>query len=143
MTSFIRRVAGGLTLVEAISLVYAYFDAPMHTCPANGCPGPSFVPTNSIIGLGLALVLLAVGVMGLWGASLAYLGGTFLSAASLIMTGYTVAIVRGYGILSAASDDAVIAAAFALVALIVNAQAMRSKGSISEQANPMNLPVFG
>jgi hypothetical protein len=143
VTSFVRKVAGGLTVVEAIALIYAYFDVVVYSCPANGCPGPSFIPTYSVVTLGLAAMLLIVGALGVWGAPSAYLGGAVLSAAALLVTGYTVAVTFGHGYLSTASDDAIIAAAFALVALVVNIEAARSKGGISEQANPMNLPVFG
>ena len=44
---------------------------------------------------------------------------------------------------SAVSSDAIIGVAFGLVALLANIDAVRSKSGISEQANPMNLPVFG
>jgi len=89
------------------------------------------------------LALLAVGAVGVWGASFSYAAGAVLSAAVLIVAGYTVAVVFGHGFSSTVSNDAIIGVAFALVALLVNIDAMRSKSSISEQANPLNLPVFG
>lgn len=91
----------------------------------------------------MALALLAVGAVGVWGASISYLAGAVLSAATLLVTGYTVAVVHGHGYPSTVSNDAIIGVAFALVALLINLDAVRSKSGISEQANPMNLPVFG
>ena len=143
MTSLARRVAGGLTIIESLWLLYSYFDTPAVSCPPSGCTGPSFIPTYSEAALALALALLAVGAFGLWGASFAYVVGGILSAAALLDAGYTVLVARGYGYLSTASNDAILGVAFALVALIVNINAFRSKEGISEQANPMNLPVFG
>jgi hypothetical protein len=115
----------------------------MVSCPLNGCVGPNFVPIYSTADLALAAVLLIVGALGVWGASFAYVVGAVTSAIALVATGYTVAVVNGYGYLSTASDDAIIGVAFALVALLANIEAVRSKSGISEQANPMNLPVFG
>ncbi len=143
MTSFVRQVAGGLTVLEAVALIYAYFDVSVHSCPASGCPGPSFIPTYSVFSLALAAVVLIVGALGLWGASFAYPAGAVTSGVALLFTAYTVVVVNGYAYLTTASDDAIIGLAFALVALVVNLDAMRSKSGISEQANPMNLPVFG
>jgi hypothetical protein len=128
-------------MVEAAWFLYAYYDAPATSCSSQGCP--SFIPLYSVVSLVLVSMLLVVGGLGFWGASAAYVAGAVLSAAALALAGYTVAVVRGYGYLSTASNDAAIGVAFALVALLVNIDAMRSRGGISEQANPMNLPVFG
>jgi len=132
-----------VTVVESLWLLYSYFDTPAIGCPLDGCPGPGFVPTYSVATAVLALALLVVGALGVWGASFAYVGGGALSVVALLDTGYTVLVAKGYGYLSTASNDATLGAAFALVALIVNVNAARAKGGISEQANPMNLPVFG
>jgi len=143
VTSFVRRVAGVLTVVEALWLFYAYLDSSAAACPSGGCAGPDFVPTYSVAAPGLAVLLLIVGALGAWGVSAAYLVGLVLSGAALAVAESTVAIVHGYGYLATASNDAIIGVALALVALLANVEAMRSGGSISEQANPMNLPVFG
>lgn len=143
MTSLVRRVAGGLTVLESIWLLYAYYDAPITSCLSTSCPGQPFIPLYSVAAPALALALLAVGVVGVWGASFSYVAGGVLSAAALFVTGYSVAVVFGRGYSSTISNDAIIGFAFALVALLINVDAVRSKGSISEQANPMNLPVFG
>ena len=144
MTSLVGRVAGGLTILESLWLLYSsYLDLSGTMCPANGCPGPSFIPLYSVVTLALVVALFAVGALGVWGASFAYLTGAVLSAVAMLDLGYTVVVVRGYTYLATASNDAIIGVAFALVALVVNVDAMRSKSGISEQANPMNLPVFG
>jgi hypothetical protein len=142
VTLLVRRAAGGLTVVEALWLVYAYFDS-SGGCAPHGCTGPAFIPTYSIAAPVLAALLIIVGALGVWGVSFTYLGGAILSAVALAVTAYTVAVVHGFGYLSSASNDAIIGVAFALVALLANLDAIRSKSSISEQANPMNLPVFG
>ena len=143
MTSLVRRVAGGLTVLESVWLLYASYDAPTTSCLSTTCPGQPFIPLYSLATPALAVALLIVGALGVWGASFSYAAGGVLSAAALVVTGYTVAVVFGRGYVSTVSDDAIIGVAFALVAFLVNVDAIRSKSSISEQANPMNLPVFG
>ena len=136
-------VAGGLTILEAAWLLYAGYDAPMTSCLSTACPAQPFIPLYSLAVPALAVALLVVGAVEIWGASFSYVAGGVLSAAALLVTGWTVAIVFGHGYSSTVSDDAIIGVAFALVALLVNIDVVRSKSSISEQANPMNLPVFG
>jgi len=143
VTSLVRRVAGGLTVLESIWLLYSYMDAPTTSCLSAVCQGSPFIPLYSLATPALAVALLVVGALSLWGAYFSYIAGVALSAAALLVTGYTIAVVFGHGYVSAVSDDAIIGVAFALVALLANVDAMRSKGGISEQANPMNLPVFG
>ena len=144
MTSLVRRVAGVLTVVESIWLLYANYDAPMTSClyPVS-CPSQPFIPLYSMVVPVLAVALLAVALVEIWGASFSYVAGGVLSAAALLVTGWTVAAVFGHGYSSVTTDDAIIGVAFALVALLANIDAVRSKSSFSEQANPMNLPVFG
>ncbi len=148
MTSTVRRVAGGLTVVEALWMLYSYNDtAGMFIgCPvgSGSCIGnPSIVPTHLVLTLAVAAALVASGALGIWGASFAFPAGGVLSAVALVLNGYAVYATHPYGYLSAATDDALIGVAFALVALLVNFQAIRTKSGLSEQANPMNLPVFG
>ena len=143
MTSLVRRVAGSLTVLESIWLLYANYDAPTTGCLSTSCQGQPFIPLYSWATPALAVALLIIGAFALWGASFSYLAGGVLSAAALFVTGYTVVVVFGHGYVSTVSNDAIIGVAFALVALVVNVDAMRARGGISEQANPMNLPVFG
>jgi hypothetical protein len=139
VTSFVRRVAGGLTILEALWLLYAYFDAP--TLLTTG--RVPFIPLYSLAALALSVVALVVGVLAVWGASFSYAAGAVVSGAALLVTVFTVLLASGNAYPSAVSNDAIIGTAFALVALLTNVDAMRSKTGISEQANPMNLPVFG
>ena len=139
MTSFIKKVAGGLTMLEALWLLYAYLEAPTIITIGR----TPFIPTYSLVGLVVAIVAFADGAVGVWGASLAYTAGALLSGAVLLITAFTVLIASGNAYPSVVSDDAIIGVAFALVALLVNVEAVRSRSGMSEQANPMNLPVFG
>ena len=139
----IRRAAGGLTVLESIWLLYASYDAPMTSCLYSACPAQPFIPLYSLAAPALAVALLAVGAVEIWGASFSYVAGGALSAAALFVTGWTVVVIYGHGYAPTFSDDAMIGVAFALVALLINIGAIRSKSNISEQANPMNLPVFG
>jgi hypothetical protein len=143
VTSLVRRVAGGLTVLESVWLLYAYYDAPTTLCLSTACPSQQFIPLCSWAAPALALALLAIGAVGIWGASFSYGAGAVLSTAALTVTAYTVAVVFGHGYAPTVSNDAIIGVAFALVALLVNIDAMRSKSGILEEANPMNLPVFG
>ena len=139
MTSFIKKVAGGLTMLEALWLLYAYLEAPTIITIGR----TPFIPTYSLVALVVAIVAFADGAVGVWGVSLAYTAGALLSGAVLLITAFTVLIASGNAYPSVVSDDAMIGVAFALVALLVNVEAVRSRSGMSEQANPMNLPVFG
>lgn len=143
MTSLVRRVAGGLTVLEALWLLFAYFDSGTAVNNCVLCLGrPSFIPTDSLVAPVLAASLLVVGLLGIWGASFAYPAGAVLSGVAVLITGLTVTIVSG-GPLSTVSNDAIIGLAFAAVGLLANIGGVRSRSKLSEQANPMNLPVFG
>ena len=93
--------------------------------------------------MGLAVVLLVVGALGLWGASVAYPAGAVFSAILLLLMGYAAYLDSGYPYLSTLVYQGAVGAAFAGVALVANVMGMRRSEGLSEQANPMNLPVFG
>jgi len=143
VTSLVKRVAGGLTILESVWLLYAYYDAPVASCLPPACPAQPFIPIYTWATLGLAFALILIGALGVWGASFSYPLGGLLSAAALFVTGWTVVVSLGNGYAPATANDAMIGVAFALVALLANVDAMRAKSGLSEQANPMNLPVFG
>ena len=145
MTSAKRMVAGGLTVLESAWLFYLYFGSPPASvmCPASGCEFPQFVPAYSLVGLALAAALLIVGILGVWGASFSYTGGAGLSAIVLLLMIYTFAVTSGYAYLSTWTDEAIAGTGLSLVAALGNVLAVRSRSGISEQANPLNLPVFG
>jgi hypothetical protein len=142
VTSPIRRVAGGLTVLEGIWLFYAYFAAPtVYVSCGLGCPVPPQIYLWLLLPLGV--IILIVGLLGVWGASFAYPAATVLSAVVLMVTGYTVFTLAGFAAYTSTSNEAAVDAALAAITMIANALAIRAKTRLSEQANPMNLPVFG
>jgi hypothetical protein len=143
MTSTVRRIAGGLTVLESAWLLYSFFYEVRISCPNGGCPFPNYFPFYSQIVISFAVALLVIGILGVWGASFAYLGSVIISTLTLLLMAYTVLNLSGYAYLSPESDNAVVECAVAVVAIIGNAAGARGKSGLSEQANPMNLPVFG
>lgn len=142
MTPAIRRVAGILTLLESFWLLYVGADGPAITvsCPANGCPFPSSYLWAS---LPLGVILLIIGALALWGASFAFRAGAVFSAIVLALMGYALVVFAGHPYLSDWADYLVVGAILAAAAVVGNVLGTRGRGGIPEQANPMNLPVFG
>ena len=144
MTSPIKKVAGGATILESAFAIYTTWirNAP-GGCPSGGCVAPGLgwaVPGLIVV---LAFALLAVGAFGFWGASIAYPVGAGLSAAFLALLGYIAHL--NVGDLSPGDIFYHYALGVVLAALGVglNLLGMRDRNALSEQANPMNLPVFG
>lgn len=142
MTSVIRKAAGGLSILEAIWVIYALYEAPLVGCSTPLCPGLSFNPLFPQIMIGLAAVLLVIGLIGIWGSWFAYPAGALFSAILLAAMGYSAWAEGGYTYIVGEYYQALIGA-LAAIALLVNLLAWRSRTVLSEQANPMNLPVFG
>lgn len=141
MTSPIRRVAGGLTVFEGIWLFYANFAGPtVYVSCGLGCPVPQLYLW---LLLPLGVIILIVGLLGVWGASLSYPAGAILSAVVLAVAGYTVFTLADYAAYTSILNEGAVDAAIATVAMLANALGIRSKSMLAEQANPMNLPVFG
>ncbi len=132
-----------MTVVESLLGLYISFQNVSVLCPANGCPWPSPYLSHSLPALFLELVLLALGLLGLWGAFIAFPAGTVASAVFALLMGYTAWTDSSYGYLADESMMALVGLVAAGVAVAVNAWAWRTRTGISEQANPMNLPVFG
>ena len=125
-------------------MLYVYFGSPIGTmCPAGGCPFPQFLSLYSVGGLFLAAVMLIIGVLGVWGASFAYRGGAIVCAAGVLFWVYAVAVTSGYGYLSTWTNEGLVGAAASAAAAALNLVGQRSRSGMTEQANPMNLPVFG
>jgi hypothetical protein len=139
----IRRIAGALTILESFWAAYIQIQDVAVFCPANGCPWPSPYLLHTWESLLLVVVLLAVGVLGFWGASFAYPIGAALSSVTLLVMGYSAWSDSAYKFLQGESQLAVVGAGVAAAALVVNVLGAMRKGGLSEQANPMNLPVFG
>ena len=143
MTSVSKKVAGGLTVLEAVWAIYIQFAVTAVACPLNGCPGPQFSPLISQLALLLGVILLVDGLLGVWGSWFAFPTGALLSAILLLIMGYAAWADSGYAYLIAESNQALVGAGLAVLALVTNVLATRTKNRLSEQANPMNLPVFG
>ena len=144
MTSSTRRAAGGLTVLAGLFAFYTLFENTPIDCPlADGCPLPQVSwPVGDVV-MGLAVVLLVVGALGAWGASVAYPAGALFSALLLLIMGYAAYLDAGYPYLSTLMYEGVAGAVLAAFALGANIIGMRRSPGLSEQANPMNLPVFG
>ena len=143
MTSVRRRTAGGLMIFESAWTLYMQFALTPTSCPANGCPGPQFVPAYSLVTVAIAVIISGDGILGMWGASFAYSVGAILSAVLLILLGYSAWVQYGFAFLQPETEQALVGAVLAGLALVTNIWATRGRGGIPEQANPMNLPVFG
>ncbi len=143
MTSQIRRAAGWLTVIESFWVAYAQVQVVEVSCPAVGCTWPSPYLLHSPVVLLLAVLLFGVGLLELWGASVAFLAGALLSVAALFVMGYSAWTDGAYGYLQGEAQLAWIGAGFAVAALAANVFGARRRSALSEQANPMNLPVFG
>jgi hypothetical protein len=143
MTSPIKRIAGVLTVLEGAWLLYSSFSGVETMCPLNGCPGPTFSPLFSQGLLALGVILLIDGLLGVWGAWFAFPLGSALSAIFLVVGAYAYWLDNSYTYLTALLWQDAVGSVLALVALAANVAAVRTKSRLSEQANPMNLPVFG
>jgi hypothetical protein len=122
----IRRIAGALTILEGIWLLY-------HQPIAV-----DLVVVGGLYGV-LTFVLVLDGVLGLAGVSHLYSTGAVLSMVFLVLMGLA-AFWEYPNYPDVAASDA-LAALLAVAAIWAN---LRSRpGKLSEQANPMNLPVFG
>ena len=146
MTSTLRRAAGGLTAAEGIWTMYVALEpvkiAPI-SCGVNGCPGLQLSGLLGGAALVLAVLLLLDGAVGIWGARYAYTAGAVLSAVLLVLLFWVAWVDSGYPYLSAVVSYCEVGIALAAVALVADALGGRGGAGISEQANPMNLPVFG
>ena len=143
MTSLVRRVAGGLTVLEGLFAFYSLYENTPVSCPASACPLPQVNWPITDVVTGLAIVLLVEGALGVWGASFAYTFGAVFSVVFLSLMGYTAYLDSGYPYLATFVYEGVSGVVLGVVALVANALGMRDSGGLSEQANPMNLPVFG
>lgn len=132
-----------MTILESLWFIYGFFYYVPVECPSNGCPLPPANYFLPLAALALAVALLLVGGLGIWGASVAYLGGAVLSVVALLIGSYTIVVLSGYPYLAPQLDYSVVGIIFSASAIVLNLVAFRKKERLSEQANPMNLPVFG
>lgn len=135
-------------MVEGIWAAYVSLTPtpPVEFCPAGvPCPGPTFSQSGVFVLLMMACAVLLVldGLLGLWGAWFAYPVGAVVSAALLATTGYAYWSDSAVSYMASWTINELVAAVVSAVGLTTNAVAWRVRSAISEQANPMNLPVFG
>lgn len=144
MTSSIRKVAGGVTILESVFAIYMLWvwNTPIG-CPSGGCVAPQLGWALPDLVVALAFLLLAAGVLGFWGASVGYPVGAVLSVAFLAVMVYLAYQYAGYPNLAGTLYQDVVGAVLAAFGAGANLLGLRDRGGLSEQANPMNLPVFG
>jgi hypothetical protein len=137
--SRIKQLAVVMNILQAAWAIY-YVLSPWSSI---GLSIPPFgVSSPSLLFSGLPLVVLALGVLLLidaiacrWGNWVPFFAGVVLSAGLLVSGALAYATLGGIP-LAAGMILSVIGA-------ITNFLAARSSQKIPEQANPMNLPVFG
>jgi len=118
----VKLVAAVVALVSGILAAYTGYVSP--------APEGSYL---LIAGLGVLLSIVSLGC--LYGANAAF-------AASAVVSGlFAISAWIGWG--GGYSDLQLVALALSLVNIALSVLAFRASTSLSEQANPMNLPVFG
>jgi len=113
-----RLVAAILTLADATLGLYLGY----------------LYPTPVGVLFWMSVLLLVVSLLCLYGVHIAFLGAAVLS---VLMPGFATLATA----LPSALDLALLA--LSLVSMAANIVAFRSSAHLPEQANPMNLPVFG
>ena len=128
-------IAAGVGVITALWTTWAHFQ----TCsgPLAGCPAWQTAPggTSGTILLVSALALLLVSL----GTFVAPASAFFVSAALAILIGGVEAV--NYS--AVAPGSLAVTMCLAAISAVLGLVAARRRTSVSEQANPMNLPVFG
>jgi hypothetical protein len=137
------RAAGSIIglvdgVVAAFMVILGPVQAPL--CKGPGvCIGPTASPVpNTELDTALlaaGVILAMVSLVSFTGLRATFALGAVLSTAALVTVGLT------WG--TYPTDDSIAVAALSLVAIVVDAVASRPARGMSEQTNPMNLPVFG
>jgi hypothetical protein len=129
------KLAGGLNVVSGAWAVALDFLFPnTSACPLNGCPIATSAVKITVPILGI--MLLVDGLVGLYGLRLAFSLGGILSAVIGAIVLYE----------WAGQNPGAVATGLVVVSflgVIADLLAINARGGLSEQANPMNLPVFG
>jgi Na+/melibiose symporter-like transporter len=101
-------------------------------CPNGGCPVPVLQGAFPIVGV----VLFLDSLVCLFGLRSAFFIGGVLSAVIAAITLYNWAGASGGEVWASL-------VVVSLASVILDILAVRPRGQLKEQANPMNLPVFG
>lgn len=101
-------------------------------CPSGGCPVPLLQQAVPVIGVVLALDALVCYI----GFRSAFIAGGALAALEATITTFNWAEQYGREVWA-------VLVVLSLASLIFDLLALRPRGQLKEQANPMNLPVFG
>jgi hypothetical protein len=131
--ALLRRVAAAVgVLAGAWAVVLSWGVGPSEVCPAGGCPFPVLQGLVPVLGVLLILDSL-VCFVGLRSAF--QVGGALAAVIAAIALAYWAGQTGGgyWAVLVVLS----------LASLILDLLAQRPSRQLREQANPMNLPVFG
>lgn len=91
----------------------------------------------------LVLALFVDGALGLWGVAAAYKAGVVLTAVISVLMAVSAWAYYGYPYPASWVFAGAAGATLGAIGCATNVMAARGGAGISEQANPMNLPVFG
>lgn len=136
-----RTLAVAVSLVNAVwSILAGIFWRPIFqppSCPGDGgvyigiCALPQY---SDYVVLALGIVLLIGGLVCITGWSIAFYATAVLSVVVLAAESLS-GVQLGWGIL--------VSAALAIVTIVADVIAARTKSSVAEENHPLNLPVFG
>ena len=127
--------AGLLGMATGIwALALSFLDGAIHSCPAGGCPAQGVSLSGIlVVALGVALAFNSA-VSFFWHKGVLYM-------TSLLSVLLATAVVLNSGAYD--RSGLWVCVAIAAVSAAVNLVAARAGTGMAEQANPMNLPVFG
>ncbi|MDG6983731.1 MAG: hypothetical protein JRN28_04200 [Nitrososphaerota archaeon] len=131
--ALVQRAATAANLVAGLwAVAVAWGFGPAYACPSGGCPVPFLQGADPVVGILLVLDALVCFV----GLRSAFVVGGVLSA---VVAAATALDWSGGAGLGAWAGLVVLS----LASVVLDFLAFRHRGQLGEQANPMNLPVFG
>ena len=131
--ALVQRAATAVNLLVGLwAIAVAWMFGPAYACPSGGCPVPILQGAVPIVGIVLVLDALVCFV----GLRSAFVAGGVLSA---VVAAVTALDWSGQGGVGAWAGLVVLS----LASVVLDFLAFRHRGQLGEQANPMNLPVFG
>jgi hypothetical protein len=123
-------LAGGVAAYESLIAWNT-----LRLCPLGGCPYSFGYDTLPEVIAATAILLAVAGVLCLWGMWVATWAGVAFAAVSAL------GMLGEYWTFG--TSGPLIGAIVCLGAAVVSLIGTRSTGGMTEQQNPMNLPVFG